>query len=181
MGTTASPSVPLAVRSLLWAVLLPGVVAGYVPWRFFGVGRKSAAPGPVQVLGVLCVAVGVALLTVCIVEFARQGRGTLSPADPPRHLVVRGLYKYVRNPMYLSVSVIVVGEAFWAGSRALAAYWAVWFACVHTFVVAYEEPYLRDRFGPSYHAYTRRVRRWIPALPRVAGIEVGHKYRKQPH
>ena len=135
-----------------------------MPWRYFGVGRVPASYGPVQVIGLLCIATGIALLAACIFEFASQGRGTLSPADPPRHLVVRGLYKFVRNPMYLSVTTIVVGEALWARSAALAVYWAIWFACVHLFVVGYEEPYLRDRFGSSYDEYTRRVRRWIPTF-----------------
>ena len=155
----------LALRSLSWAILLPGIFAGYVPWRYFGVGRMPARLGPLQLIGLVCIAAGVVLLAACIVEFARRGRGTLSPLDPPRHLVVRGLYRYVRNPMYLSVTTIVLGEVLWTGSSALAIYWAVWFASVNLFVVAYEEPYLRDQFGTSYDEYARRVRRWIPKGP----------------
>jgi len=107
---------------------------------------------------------GAALLAACIVEFARSGRGTLSPVDPPRHLVVRGLYKYVRNPMYLSVTTIILGEALLTSSSALAVYWLVWFSCANLFVIGYEEPTLRRRFGASYDQYTRRVGRWIPTL-----------------
>ena len=95
----------LALRSLLWMILLPGIVAGYVPWRFFGF--RLVIPDVfdlTQMLGVVCIAGGAVLLAACIFEFARSGRGTLSPVDPPRHLVVRGLYRYVRNPMYLSVT-----------------------------------------------------------------------------
>ena len=95
-------------------------------------------------------------------EFARSGRGTLSPVDPPRHLVVRGLYRYVRNPMYLSVTAIVLGEVPLTRSSALAIYWAVWFACVNLFVIGYEEPTLRRQFGASYEEYARRVGRWLP-------------------
>jgi protein-S-isoprenylcysteine O-methyltransferase Ste14 len=153
----------LAARSALWAILLPGMVAGYVPWRYFGLGRAPASFGAAQAAGLLCIGVGSALLVACIVEFARRGRGTLSPLDPPRRLVVRGLYRYVRNPMYLSVTIIVLGEALWIGSRTLAIYWAIWFAAAHLFVVGYEEPNLRERFGSSYNAYARRVRRWIPS------------------
>jgi protein-S-isoprenylcysteine O-methyltransferase Ste14 len=152
----------LAARSALWAILLPGIFAGYLPWRYFGLGRAPASFGAVQAAGLLCMGLGIALLVTCIVEFARRGRGTLSPLDPPRHLVVRGLYRYVRNPMYLSVTIIVLGEALWIGSRTLAMYWAIWFAAAHLFVVGYEEPHLRERFGSSYDAYARRVRRWIP-------------------
>ena len=153
----------LAVRSVVWAALLPGVFVGYVPWRYFGlahVGLDLAAPA--QLLGVVCLGVGAALLVLCIFEFARSGRGTLAPVDPPRDLVVRGLYRYVRNPMYVSVTVILLGEALLAGSWSLLVYWAAWFAAANLFVIGYEEPNLRRRFGASYEAYARRVGRWLP-------------------
>jgi protein-S-isoprenylcysteine O-methyltransferase Ste14 len=104
------------------------------------------------------------LLAACIVEFARSGRGTLSPVDPPRRLVVRGLYRYVRNPMYLSVTAIILGESVLARSQALGVYWAVWFLAVNLVVIGFEEPSLRRRFSADYDAYTRQVRRWIPTL-----------------
>jgi protein-S-isoprenylcysteine O-methyltransferase Ste14 len=153
----------LALRSLLWTILLPGVVAGYVPWRFFGLGRTPFdLTSPTQLLGLVCIGLGVVLLAACIFEFAWSGRGTLSPADPPRHLVVRGLYRYVRNPMYLSVTMILLGEALVVHSVALTIYWAIWFAAANIFVLCYEEPALRRRFGSSYNEYTQQVRRWIP-------------------
>jgi protein-S-isoprenylcysteine O-methyltransferase Ste14 len=154
----------LALRSLLWTILLPGVFAGYVPWRFFGLGRSDLTPfDPRRLAGWLCIAAGVVLLAACIFEFARSGRGTLSPIDPPRRLVVRGLYRYVRNPMYLSVTTIVLGEALAAGSGALVLYWAIWFLGANLFVIGYEEPALRRRFGASYDQYTREVGRWLPS------------------
>lgn len=160
-------SVWLALRSLLWTILLPGIVAGYVPWRFFGVDHVQLNLGsPADLLGILCIGVGVVLLAACIFEFARSGRGTLSPVDPPRHLVVRGLYRYVRNPMYLSVTMILLGEALVAHSAVLAAYWAVWFVCANVFVVAHEEPTLRERFGSSYDEYAEHVGRWLPRVRR---------------
>jgi protein-S-isoprenylcysteine O-methyltransferase Ste14 len=153
----------LALRSLLWTILLPGVVAGYVPWRFFGVGRTPFdLTSPTQLLGLVCIGLGVVLLAARIFEFAWSGRGTLSPADPPRHLVVRGLYRYVRNPMYLSVTMILLGKALVVHSVALTIYWAIWFAAANIFVLCYEEPALRRRFGSSYNEYTQQVRRWIP-------------------
>jgi protein-S-isoprenylcysteine O-methyltransferase Ste14 len=159
----------LAVRSVAWVVLLPGVVAGYVPWRFFGVGRARVdVARPDHVIALVCIAVGAALLGICVFEFARSGRGTLSPLDPPRRLVVRGLYRLVRNPMYLSVAAIVLGEALLTGSRALAAYWVVWFGAVNLFVIGYEEPALRAQFGREYDEYTRRVGRWLPRRGRSA-------------
>lgn len=153
----------LALRSALWTVLLPGVIAGYVPWRYFGVGRLHIdLTRPSDVLGLLCAGAGAAVLGACIREFARSGRGTLAPIDPPRELVVRGLYRYVRNPMYLGVTTILLGEVLLAGSRALLAYGLIWFAGANLFVIGYEEPALRRRFGESYARYSMRAGRWLP-------------------
>jgi protein-S-isoprenylcysteine O-methyltransferase Ste14 len=139
--------------------------AGYLPWRYFGLAEVRLDPrDPLHALGALSIALGTVLLVACVIEFARSGRGTLSPLDPPRHLVVRGLYRHVRNPMYLSVTTIVLGEVLIARSWPLAAYWAVWFLCANVFVIGYEEPTLRRQFGASYDAYCRQVRRWIPRL-----------------
>ena len=158
-------TIPLALRSLLWTALLPGLFAGYVPLRFFGVARAPVSlTNPVHLLGLLAIGVGAALLLTCVWEFAASGRGTLSPVDPPRELVVRGLYRFVRNPMYLSVTVVVLGEVLLTGSRPLLLYWAIWFAAVNLFVIGYEEPALRRRFGESYERYTREVRRWLPRM-----------------
>jgi protein-S-isoprenylcysteine O-methyltransferase Ste14 len=163
MPGTGASGLSLVMRSLLWATLLPGVFAGYVPWRYFGLGQvRLDWSDPAHIAGLLCMAAGTLLLAACIFEFARSGRGTLSPVDPPRQLVVRGLYQYVRNPMYLSVTTIVLGEVLLSRSTALAAYWVVWFAAVNIFVLGYEEPTLRAQFGASYDAYAHRVHRWIP-------------------
>jgi protein-S-isoprenylcysteine O-methyltransferase Ste14 len=149
---------------------LPGFFAGYVPWRYFGLDRAwRDLSGPDRVLGLACLGVGAVLLAACIFEFARSGRGTLSPVDPPRHLVVRGLYRYVRNPMYLSVTMIVLGEVLLTRSLALAVYWVIWFLCVNLFVIGYEEPTLRRQFGASYDEYCQRVGRWIPRPVRRDG------------
>lgn len=157
----------LTLRSLLWAILLPGVVAGYVPWTVFGVRDVALDPSrPGHLIGLGLIAGGIVLLFLCIVDFARIGRGTLSPVDPPTRLVVRGLYRYVRNPMYLSVTAILLGEVLLTRSRGLAGYWLAWFALVNAFVIGYEEPTLRRQFGQSYEDYTRQVGRWIPALRR---------------
>jgi len=155
----------LALRSILWTILMPGVIAGYIPWRFFGVAHVHVTfASPVHILALVMLGLGAALLSACIWEFARSGRGTLSPVDPPRELVVRGLYRYVRNPMYLSVTMIVLGEVLLTGSRGLFIYWVVFFSAANLFVIGYEEPDLRRRFGASYERYTQQVRRWIPRL-----------------
>jgi len=161
----AAPSVALlTLRSLLWTILFPGTVAGYVPWRYFGAREARVDATPRCVLGLAGITIGAALLAACIFEFARSGRGTLSPADPPRQLVVKGLYRYVRNPMYLSVSTILLGEALWLRSGSLALYWAAFFAAANLFVIGYEEPWLRHQFGVSYGDYTARAGRWLPRL-----------------
>ena len=160
----------LAARSLLWALLLPGFFAGYVPWRYFGLRDVVIdLRQPLHWLGLLAVAAGAVLLAVCILEFARRGRGTLSPADPPRALVVRGPYRYVRNPMYLGVTLSILGEVLLTRSRGLFGYWVVWFVAVNLFVLGYEEPSLRRRFGAAYERYTAEVGRWVPRLGSGSG------------
>ncbi|MBI4419423.1 MAG: isoprenylcysteine carboxylmethyltransferase family protein [Gemmatimonadetes bacterium] len=157
----------LATRNIAWAIALPGVLAGYIPWTYFGLAQvRLDFLDPFHLLGVASVGLGAALLTACIWEFARKGRGTLAPVDAPGELVVSGLYRFVRNPMYLSVTTIVLGEYLLTRSRGLLTYWVIWFAAVNLFVIGYEEPTLRRRFGASYEAYRRSVKRWIPTLRR---------------
>ena len=164
--TTVRPAVRLGVRSVTWACLLPGVVAGYVPWRYLGLARVRVPwADPVDLLGVALVGLGAALLAACIADFARRGRGTLAPVDPPTALVVEGPYRYVRNPMYLGVATILLGELAVTRLPALLVYWAAVLAAFHLFVVLYEEPALRRRFGPAYEKYARGVGRWIPSRP----------------
>lgn len=160
-----SSPVGLALRSLFWALLFPGFLAGYVPWRWFGLRDVALdARQPLHWIGGLAVAAGTVLLALCILEFARRGRGTLSPADPPLHLVVQGPYRHVRNPMYLGVSLVLLGEVLLARSGALLAYWAAWFAVVNLFVLGYEEPRLRRQFGAGFVEFAAHVPRWIPRL-----------------
>ena len=100
----------LVIRSIVWTIVIPGLVIFYIPWTFFGLGAVPVGAGdPTQLAGLLLTVGGAVLLLVCIWEFVAYGRGTLSPVDPPTSLVVRGLYRYVRNPMYLSVLVVLLG------------------------------------------------------------------------
>jgi protein-S-isoprenylcysteine O-methyltransferase Ste14 len=166
-------SVWLAIRSIAWAALLPGVFAGYLPWRFFGLAHvQLTMRNPFHAVGLVCIGFGVGLLATCIWQFAYSGRGTLAPVDPPRELVVRGPYRYVRNPMYLAVTTIVLGEILLTRSLALLTYWAAWFAAVNLFVIGYEEPTLRRQFGASYERYTQTVGRWLPSF-RSRGVGGG--------
>jgi protein-S-isoprenylcysteine O-methyltransferase Ste14 len=166
-----SPTAGLALRSILWTILFPGVVAGYVPWRFFGLDTvRPDWSSPRDLLAMVVLVAGLVLLTVCVLEFARSGRGTLAPMDPPKELVIQGAYRYVRNPMYLGVATILVGEVMLERSRALLAYAAIWFFVVNLFVIGYEEPSLRRRFGDSYRRYTETVGRWLPSRPKARAI-----------
>jgi protein-S-isoprenylcysteine O-methyltransferase Ste14 len=159
----ADPGLWLTLRSLFWTIVFPGFFAGFVPWRYFGLRFWSMdLRSPWHWIGLLAIASGTILLAASIIEFARTGRGTLAPMDPPRVLVVRGLYRYVRNPMYLSVTLIVWGEILLTRSIDLFAYWVVWFTAVNIFVMGYEEPALRRQFGSDYDRYTADVGRWLP-------------------
>ncbi len=156
----------LALRSILFALLLPGTVTVVIPW--FIAYRSHAAQFTHWSLwhcaGLVPLAVGLAVLVWCIWDFATIGRGTLAPVDPPTQLVVRGPYRYVRNPMYVGVALILLGEAALFESVVLLVYGAVFVAVAHGFVVLYEEPALQRQFGESYDAYRRRVRRWWPRV-----------------
>lgn len=156
----------LAVRSAFWVVALPGLVAGYVPWMYLGLreGRHVDARSPADLAGVVLLAIGVAIALASIVAFAREGRGTLSPVDPPTTLVVRGLYRYVRNPMYVGVALALIGESLLSASLPLLTYFGAWFLLVNVFVMFHEEPHLRRTFGASYADYVAHVGRWVPRL-----------------
>ena len=157
----------LFVRSLFWTVLVPGTVTIVIPYLIVGRGSSIDLSNwdPIQLAGLILFIPGVAILLNCIWSFAASGRGTLSPLDAPKRLVVDGLYRYVRNPMYLGVLLILLGETLWFESRDLAGYTAAWFLLVNLIVLLYEEPNLRARFGESYDRYCRVVRRWLPGRP----------------
>jgi protein-S-isoprenylcysteine O-methyltransferase Ste14 len=169
-----SASLGLTLRSLLWALLLPGLFAGYIPWRYFGLRNVTLDPqNPVHWVALAAIALGIVLLALCILEFARRGRGTLSPVDPPRALVVQGPYRYVRNPMYLSVTTIVLGELLLTQSSGLLTYWVIWFLAVNLVVLGYEEPTLRRQFGSAYDQYAANVRRWLPRFRPWSTLDAG--------
>ncbi|HEV8534413.1 MAG TPA: isoprenylcysteine carboxylmethyltransferase family protein [Candidatus Limnocylindria bacterium] len=141
--------------------VLPGVAAVLVPWLLL---RQSLELTYLTWLGLVPIAFGLALFVWCVAIFAGRGRGTLAPWDPPRRFVATGPYRVVRNPMYLGVGSIIVGESVAFGSWALAVYLAVIATLWHLFVVAYEEPALDRQFGEEYRAYRSRVPRWLPNL-----------------
>jgi protein-S-isoprenylcysteine O-methyltransferase Ste14 len=154
------------IGSVVFFLVAPGVVAGWIPHALSGWRLRPPLLGfvPARLLGGFLVAVGVTCLLDCFARFAILGHGTPAPVAPTRSLVVSGLYRYVRNPMYLAVVSTILGQGMLLGSVALLGYGGVVWLLFHLFVLVYEEPTLRDRFGGSYGAYQARVRRWWPRL-----------------
>ncbi|MFN2563860.1 MAG: isoprenylcysteine carboxylmethyltransferase family protein [Gemmatimonadaceae bacterium] len=161
MGRTAA-----AVGSTAFFIAAPGVVAGLIPWWLTGweVREPLLHWGPTRIIGVTLIAAGAVVLINAFVRFVAEGAGTPAPVAPTERLVVGGLYRYVRNPMYLAVVAIIIGQALVLGSTTLLAYSIVVVLFFVTFVKLYEEPTLRRRYGVSYDAYRRAVPGWLPQL-----------------
>jgi protein-S-isoprenylcysteine O-methyltransferase Ste14 len=151
-----------ALGSLLFLAIAPGVVAGLLPWCLTGWDSAEGLPLPVSVAGVLVVAVGVVVLLHAFARFVVEGLGTPAPVAPTRGLVAGGLYRYVRNPMYLAVAATIVGQAMILGRPVLLLYGAAFGIAVGSFVHFYEEPTLARQFGAEYEAYRRAVPAWLP-------------------
>ena len=132
-----------------------------MPWALTGWETRSPWP-PLQVAGLVLVAVGVGVLVHAFARFVVEGLGTPAPVAPPERLVVGGLFRHVRNPMYLAVTATIVGQALILGRPGLLGYAAVFGASVVVFVRAYEEPTLARRYGEQYEAYRRAVPAWWP-------------------
>jgi protein-S-isoprenylcysteine O-methyltransferase Ste14 len=154
-----------AAGSLVFLLVAPGVTAGLVPWLLTGwsVDDSFAWP-PLQVIGALLVAAGLAVLLRAFGRFVVEGLGTPAPVAPPKQLVVGGLYRYVRNPMYVAVATTIIGQALLLSRPVLLAYAALFIATVAAFVRWYEEPTLAERFGEEYAAYRRAVPAWHPRV-----------------
>lgn len=156
---------PIWIRALLFLIIAPGTLAGWLPVYIAGGSlRPTGDLRPRQWAGLVLVAAGWSVLLWCFRDFARKGRGTPAPYDPPRALVVAGLYRFTRNPIYVGIDTAVIGQAVWFAS------WPVLFYAIgiavafHLRVLLYEEPVLTASFGDAYAAYRARVPRWIPRL-----------------
>ena len=148
--------------SVLFFLIAPGVVAGVVPWSI--TRYTDPAELPVALFGLVVVALGLAALVACFVQFVREGRGTPAPVAPTEKLVVGGLYRWVRNPMYLAVGAIILGQAVAFASVGVLVWFGLFAVAVVLFVTAYEQPTLRSTYGASYDAYCRAVPAWWPRL-----------------
>lgn len=154
-----------AVGASIWFVLAPGTIAGLIPRWLTGWHphhTEMAAWIPFRVLGAALIAAALPVLVAAFVRFVREGIGTPAPIAPPEHLVVGGLYRYVRNPIYLAVSALIVGQALLLGQPALLWYAAIVAAMFIAAVYGYEQPELRQRFGADYDEYRRAVPAWWP-------------------
>lgn len=152
----------LLIRSLIFAILIPGMVVGVVPYLIAGADARNREWDLASYLTLVPLTAGVLILAVCIRDFLAVGQGTLAPIDPPRRLVRAGLYRYVRNPMYLGALLALVGQTLLFRSTAVGVYTVLWFAAVNAMVFFYEEPHLRRVFGEPYEEYCRAVWRWVP-------------------
>jgi protein-S-isoprenylcysteine O-methyltransferase Ste14 len=154
------------IGSAIFFVLVPCVLAGLVPWWITRWELRPAFLGLelTRVLGVLLIVVGVPGLIDSFARFALQGLGTPAPVAPTQHLVVTGLYRYVRNPMYVAVTSIILGQALLFADLRLVVYGALFWLVCHVFVLGYEEPALARSFGAQYRAYCANVPRWVPRL-----------------
>src|SRR5690349_664736 len=150
-----------AIGSALFFALAPGAVAGVMPWLLTGWDGERTTLWP---LGVLLVACGAAVLVHAFARFAREGIGTPAPTAPTRHLVVGGLYRWIRNPMYVAVVTCVMGQALLLGREVLWVYALGLMALFYAFVRGYEEPTLRMQFGSEYEEYRRAVPGWHPRV-----------------
>jgi protein-S-isoprenylcysteine O-methyltransferase Ste14 len=152
----------LFVRALASFLALPGVVAGLVPWLIVSNDRGRGEGW--SAAGLVVSGAGLALLLWCVRDFYVTGKGTLAPWDPPKTLVRVGLYRFVRNPMYVGVITLVSGWSLLSGSRRLAIYALGLMALFHARVVLFEEPWLARTFPEAWERYRASVPRWIPRL-----------------
>lgn len=159
-------TVAAILGSIVFFFIAPFTIAGVIPWAMtdWQVRSPEFAHPIAQGIGAAMAALGTLFLLDSFARFALQGLGTPAPIAPPKHLVVSGLYRYVRNPMYVGVVSAILGQALMFASPALLIYAAITWLAFHIFVAGYEEPTLRETFGAQYEEFCRNVRRWIPRL-----------------
>ncbi len=156
------------IKTLAHTLLIPGSVLVFVPYLLVRERDPTLLELDAwQLAGAVWIIVGIVIGSWCTFDFMIRGRGTPNPLDPPKLLVQLGFYRYVRNPGYVSVAFILLGETLFFRSVSVAIYAAVLLVGIHLLVVLYEEPILRQRYHESYDEYCRRVPRWIPRIRRA--------------
>ncbi len=154
----------LAFRTLIFAALVPGTVVIVIPGLILARNHQGVAlsSGWLTWAGLMLLFLGSMLLAICFSSFVAEGDGTPAPYDPPRRLVSGLVYSWIRNPIYVGVVLVLVGEAALFRSLGLLVYAVAAWLLFHSFVVLYEEPTLRRRFGDAYLVYLKSVPRWLP-------------------
>ena len=154
--------------SLAFLVLAPGVVAGLIPWLIthWSPLPPGDLPGALRWTALILIAAGLVVVLEAFARFAWEGLGTPAPVAPTRTLVVSGLYRFVRNPIYIAVIALILGQAILFASWGVGLYGAIITAAFVTFVRLYEEPTLRAAYGEAYDAYCAATPRWIPRFRR---------------
>jgi protein-S-isoprenylcysteine O-methyltransferase Ste14 len=151
------------LKTIIFTFVVPGTVTVVLPyWLLATPSTQPMHVGFFRYFGILAILVGVAIYLWCAWDFTFAGKGTPAPIDPPKELVVRGLYRYTRNPMYVGILSILLGEAFLFSSQRLFVYAAIVFSLFFVFVTLYEEPHLKKKFGEPYRRYCNNVPRWLP-------------------
>jgi protein-S-isoprenylcysteine O-methyltransferase Ste14 len=156
-----------ALKTILFFLLVPVLCLGVAPALIIRTNVPLFDPGPWRWAAVPLWLAGWTVLVWCCWSFTIHGRGTPNPLDPPKELVITGLYRYVRNPIYIAATAVLVGWAFWSPSLPILLMPVICFAASSLFVVFYEEPHLRKTFGARYEAYCQAVPRWIPRGKRI--------------
>lgn len=160
---------PTALKTLLFTLVAPGTVTLLLPYLILRwTDGLSIAFGWTTIAGGLLILCGTAIYAACAIGFVRFGRGTPAPIDPPTELVVQGLYRWSRNPMYVGIVTVLLGESLLPRSVPLLFYAAAVFVGFNLFIMLYEEPTLTRMFGSSYKSYRSRVPRWIGPVRRTA-------------
>lgn len=156
----------LSLKSAIATIVVPGTACVLIPYYILNRAQISLTPplGILQFLAILIAGLGACMIIWVSTAFVRQGKGTPIPIDPPTQFIITGLYRYVRNPMYVGAVLIVLAEAFYFYSTWLVFYAIGLWAILHIALVTFEEPQLKKRFGAEYEQYLKTVPRWIPKM-----------------
>ena len=163
---TSRAPISVYLGTIVFTIVVPGSVVIFVPYLIsrWEVGAGFFGIGVLRWIGVAMFVVAVPAFVEFLARFVREGHGTPAPVAPTRWLVVGGVYRYVRNPAYIAVFAMIVGQGLFFGNRQVLEYALAVAVAFHLFVILYEEPTLRRTFGDDYVDYCRRVPRWIPRL-----------------
>jgi protein-S-isoprenylcysteine O-methyltransferase Ste14 len=165
-GKIAMNKARAVLGSAVFLAIAPGIFAGFVPWwlTHWNIGAALFGFPAIRILGAILIALGIPVLLDSFARFALQGLGTPAPVFPTRHLVVKGFYRFVRNPIYVAGVSVILGQGMLFGHLGLVGYGAAAWLASHLFVVTYEEPTLRKQFGAQYETYCANVHRWRPRI-----------------